>query len=158
MCLKQRVAIYLIILILSSVMGCTQRRPEKYSYEFTGLFDTVIQFTGYAKDQNAFEAMAESGRDLLEELDTLYDIYDQKEGVNNIKTINDMAGIQPVKVDSRIIDLIEFAVEGYEKTGGHVNIAMGPVLKIWHDYRTQGNTDPKNARVPDHADLEEAAK
>ena len=30
----------------------------KYSYEFLGTFDTVIQIIGYAEDSDEFEAMA----------------------------------------------------------------------------------------------------
>ena len=65
------------------------------------------------------------------ELHKLFDKYNNYEGINNIKTINDNAGIQPVKVEKAIIDLILFSREWYAETGRKTNIAMGPVLEIW---------------------------
>ena len=41
---------------------------------------------------------------------TSYDIYHDYEGMNNIKTINDNAGIQPVKVDEEIIELLKLGI------------------------------------------------
>ena len=38
------------------------------------------------------------------------DIYHDYEGMNNIKTINDNAGIQPVKVDEEIIELLKLGI------------------------------------------------
>ena len=58
----------------------------------------------------------------------LYDIYNDY-GFNNIKTINDKAGVEPVKVDRRIIDLLLFSKEAYEATYGAINVAMGAVFK-----------------------------
>ena len=64
-----------------------------------------------------------------------FDIYDNYDGVNNVKTINDNAGIAPVEVDKELIDLLELSREEYELTSGKVNVAMGSVLSIWHTYR-----------------------
>lgn len=36
----------------------------------------------------------------------------------------------------------------YELTDGKTNIAYGSVLKIWHEYRTDGIDDPENAELP----------
>ena len=38
--------------------------------------------------------------------------------MNNIKTINDNAGIQPVKVDEEIIELLKLGITMDEKTDG----------------------------------------
>jgi thiamine biosynthesis lipoprotein len=39
-----------------------------------------------------------------------------------------------------------------------MNIAMGSVLSIWHDYRTAGLDDYKNASLPPMSDLQAAAE
>jgi thiamine biosynthesis lipoprotein len=87
----------------------------------------------------------------------LYDIYNDYDGIANLKTVNDSAGIRAVKVDKRIIDLLKFSIEMHKKTNGKVNVAYGAVLEIWHKYRTEG-TDPKRAKVPTMSELEEANK
>ena len=43
-------------------------------------------------------------------------------------------------------------------TGGKVNVAMGSVLKLWHDARSDGINDPVNAKLPDRSALESAAE
>ncbi|MDD4493177.1 MAG: FAD:protein FMN transferase, partial [Eubacteriales bacterium] len=39
-----------------------------------------------------------------------------------------------------------------------VNVALGPVLKIWHEYRNDGLNNPENAELPPVELLKEAAK
>lgn len=130
---------------------------SKYNYEFLGAFDTVIQFMGYAKSQQDFEKMAKIGEARFVELNKLFDIYNDYDGINNIKTINDNAGIKPVEVSQEVMDLIQFSKDWYNKTGGYVNIALGPVLSIWHNYREAGINDPENAELPPMDILHEAA-
>ncbi|MEM5769324.1 MAG: FAD:protein FMN transferase, partial [Bacillota bacterium] len=83
---------------------------------------------------------------------------DDYAGVNNIKVVNDNAGNAPVLVDSRIIDLLQYAKEQYVLTKGTLNIALGPVLKLWHDYREAGTEDTENAELPPMALLQEENK
>ena len=68
------------------------------------------------------------------------------------------AGKEPVKVDKEIIDLLKFSIELYKKTDGEINIAMGKVLKIWHDYRTTGIDSPSQAELPSMELLHNASK
>lgn len=123
-----------------------------------GLFDTATTVIGYAESQEEFTALARKIQERLTRYHQLYDIYHDYEGLNNIKTINDHAGVAPVRVDPEIIALLRFAREQYFATGGAVNIAFGPVLKIWHDYRSRGIDDPEAAEVPPRGLLEEAAR
>lgn len=44
------------------------------------------------------------------------------------------------------------------ETGGAVNVAMGAVLSLWHDYREAGVNDPENAVLPPMELLREAEK
>ena len=78
--------------------------------------------------------------------------------MNNIKTINDNAGKEPVEVDPEIIALLKLGIEMEEQTDGNVNIAMGSVLSIWHDYREAGMNDPKQAKLPEMEELQAAAE
>lgn len=141
--------------------GCGQKNEPKltrYDAQFFGLFDTVISIIAYTKDEETFQAYADAFYDELETYHQLYDIYEDYPGIANIKTINDNAGIQPVVVDEKIIDMLEEAVEMYELTDGRINIAMGSVLSLWHECREAGNIDPDNARIPSEEQLKEAAQ
>ena len=79
-------------------------------------------------------------------------------GVNNLKTVNDSAGQAPVRVDQKIIDLLLACRELYGVTQGRVNVAMGSVLSLWHDYREAGTAHPEQAALPPMEALEEAAR
>lgn len=139
--------------------GCS-RGPvlTRYDAQFLQLFDTITTMVGYAKDKAVFTSYAQELHDQLEQYHKLYDIYNTYDGINNIKTINDNAGIKPVVVDQRIIDLLDFSKEMYQKTGGSFDVAMGSVLSIWHDYRTRGIDNPKEAQLPPMEDLKKAAE
>ena len=139
--------------------GCNVKpQLSRYDAQFLQLFDTVTSVVGYAKDKETFTAYVQEFHDELEEYHQLYDIYNEYEGINNLKTINDHAGIQPIEVDQRIIDLLEEALEMYELTDGYMNIAMGSVLEIWHDYRTEGIDNPLEASLPPMEALIEASE
>lgn len=142
--------------MLVSLTACGEKKLTRYESEFIMLFDTATRIVGFAETKEEFTEYSQIIYDNLKEYHQLYDIYNNYEGINNIKTINDNAGIKPVKVDKRIIDLLKFSKELYEKTNGQTNIAFGSVLKIWHDYRTKGIEDPENAALPSEDELRNA--
>ncbi|WP_349945628.1 FAD:protein FMN transferase [Lacrimispora sp. BS-2] len=133
------------------------KKEQRFHAEFLNLFDTVTQIVGYSKNKEEFTQIATDVHDELEIYHQLYDIYNDYEGIANIKTINDNAGKNPVKVDQKIIDMLKLAGEAYEKTDGKVNAAMGSVLSIWHDYRTKGIENPETAEIPPMDKLKETA-
>jgi thiamine biosynthesis lipoprotein len=148
-----------ILLISALLAGCGSANPAmtKYSYEFLGSFDTLIQFMGYAEDKAAFEVMAKRGQARFEALNRQYDRYHAYEGINNIMTINSQAGIAAVKVDKEITDLVKFSIKWHDKSPGACNIALGPVLELWHVARTKGLDFPDQAALPDMAELKKAS-
>ena len=154
---KRLLALTLALLILS---GCAvpSHSPELRRYEasFLTLFDTVTTIVGYAESEEAFETVAQDIHDELLAYHELFDIYHDYDGVNNIKTINDNAGGQPVKVDRRIIDLLLFCRELNQITNGTVDVTMGSVLSLWHQAREKGIEYPEEAALPEMAALEEA--
>jgi thiamine biosynthesis lipoprotein len=150
----RKIAFFAIILLLSVfITSCTIPLPpinggdtgggdkptevtprNKLFYEY---FDTVCIFHDYTGGSDEqFERLANLVEDELEICHKLFDIYNTYDGINNVKTVNDSAGGEPVKVDTRIIELLEFSKEMNEMTGGHVNVMMGSVLSIWHNYRS----------------------
>lgn len=144
----------MMVLLASSC----NRAPVKHQGSFLFLFNTITELVAYTKTEEDFNKLATFIKDELEIYHQLYDKYNSYEGINNIKTINDNAGKEPVKVDKKIIDLLKYSVSAYELFDGTVNIAMGSVLEVWHDYRTAGIDDPMNATLPPMELLEEANK
>lgn len=149
-----------LLCALLPACGRTQSQLNKYSAYSFDYFDTATTITGYAESQEAFDAVANAALAQLGEYHRLYDIYHRYEGMENLCTINDLVdGAHPtVKVDRRIIAMLLYAREMYDKTGGMVNVAMGSVLKLWHDYRTVGMSDPAAAALPPMEKLQEAAR
>ena len=152
----KRLIIPLLALLLVVGSGCAKKRI-RYQAEFLSLFDTVTTIVGYAENKEEFTVLAGRIKDKLMEYHRLFDIYNSYAGLNNIKTINDNAGIAPVKVDEELIAMLLFAKEQYYVTDGKTNIAFGSVLRIWHDYRENGISDPLGAEVPPKQLLEVAA-
>ena len=148
----------LLCLLLSSCAGQTQPEQKKYTATFLTMFDTVTAIVGYADSEEEFQRITKPIHDELLIYHQLFDIYNDYDGVNNLKTVNDNAGIQPVLVDRKIIDLLLDCRQYYETTNGCVNVAMGSVLKLWHVARNEGINDPANARLPKMDDLRNAAQ
>lgn len=155
---KKVVACLLAIVIVTNLTSCRQIKLKRYNASFLELFDTVTTITGYANNKDEFTQYAQLIHDNLKEYHELYDIYNDYDGINNVKTINDNAGRKPVKVDKRIIDMLKFAKEAYKLTDGQMNAAFGAVLCVWHDYRTRGVDDPLHAQLPPMELLEEKNK
>ena len=142
-----------VLLVLS---GCGTGL-QRYEATYWDVFDTVTTVTGYAAVQAEFDAAAREIHDALLEYHRLYNIYESYDGLRNLKTVNDQAGIGPVPVDERILSLLQFAQTAWTETGSRVNAAMGSVLALWHDAREQALEDPDRAALPDRSALEEAA-
>lgn len=155
--MKKILAISILAVALIFTASCGQQVTKREA-SFLTLFDTVTRIVQYTDDEEGFAEIAEFIRGELEGYHQLYDIYKDYDGIANIKTVNDNAGIAPVKVDRRIIDLVLAGKLYNEETGGRVNIAYGAVLSIWHDYRTDGIDNPSNAKLPPMELLEEAAE
>lgn len=156
--IRKIVTIGLSLLLLLNLAACGTPEKKRFEGEFLQLFDTATRIIGYANSKEEFREYVQLIHDELEIYHQLYDIYNDYEGINNIKTINDNAGVQPVKVDQRIIDLLIFARDAYEMSEGRMNVALGAVLRIWHDYREEGTEDPESAEVPPMEILKAAAE
>ena len=160
--MRKILALLLAALLLT---GCampsreaSEAAPAIYQASFLTLFDTVTVIKGSAESQEAFDALAQNVHDQLERYHQLFDIYNSYEGLHNLKTVNDMAGVEPVVVDGAIIELLQDCRSYYDLTGGKVNVAMGSVLALWHDARNEGIHDPDNARLPEMEELQAVAE
>jgi len=145
-------------LALTLCVSCGSGKPEKFDAQFDGLFDTHAEIVGYAGSEKEFTKYSRLIYDEMTEYNRQFDIYNNYEGINNLKTVNDDAGIQPVKVDGSIIQLLKFCTAAYIESDDTINIAMGSVLSIWYDFREFGNAHPDQASLPKMSDLQAAAQ
>ena len=145
----------LFVALLPLVAGCGLRQPASNRYEgsFLDVFDTVTTVILYDTDRNAAQQKIDEIHNALLRYHRLYDIYHEYEGIHNLCTVNNNAGVAPVSVEPPILELLQFAKEAYDRTGGRMNVAMGSVLSLWHDCREAGIQDPEHAVLPDAAAL-----
>jgi thiamine biosynthesis lipoprotein len=136
--------------------GNVGKEFHKFSTEFFDTFDTLVSFTAFAKDEAEFQKYAEIFHGEMIRLHRLFDVYNNYEGLANMKTVNDGAGGAPLRVDPSVTDLLEAAMGAYEDTEGAVNVALGPVLAIWHDLRAKALANG-GVSVPTRAELNAAA-
>ncbi len=147
----------MLALLLTGCAGAGEPEKKQYTATFLTLFDTVTTIVGRAEREEDFQLSVQAIRQELERYHQLFDIYHDYEGLNNLKTVNDAAGIAPVTVDPAIIALLKDCWEYYDLTNGKVNVAMGSVLYLWHEARSDSFDDPANAHLPEQTALEEAS-
>jgi len=150
-------AVLMVLIGLALSFYQKENMQEQYRKNYIDAFDTVTTIIGYGDSQEDVTAKADVLMDELKRYHKLYDIYNSYDGINNLRTINNNAGIAPVVVDKEIIDLLKFSINLYDKTNGQTNIALGSVLKIWHNYRNYGIDNPSEAALPSLEELQEAA-
>ena len=155
--MKRLFALLLLPVLLCGCVRVDVPEQKHYTATFLNLFDTVTTIIGSGESEAAFQAQAQQLHDQLLHYHQLFDIYQEYEGMNNLKTVNDRAGIAPVQVDGSIIRLLKDCREYYDRTGGKVNVAMGGVLRLWHEARSDALRDPREAALPEETRLAEAA-
>ncbi len=133
-------------------------KKERYQSGFLDLFDTYSSVIAYDSSDNAFDEHYNQFHDKLAEYDKLYDIYNSYDNMENLCTVNKKAKDGPVKVDGRIIDLLEYCRYVYDLSNHQTNICFGAVLSIWHDSREYASNNPENAVLPDMKELQSAAE
>ena len=158
---RMTAALLAAVLSLSLLVGCKPKKElTRYTTIFYDVFDTVTQVIAYCESEEEFNTQMQALHQDLIAYNQLYDIYNDYDGVVNVKTINENAGKAPVQVDDRILSMLELAQQMYELTGGKINIAMGSVLGIWHDYReaAEQNASETDNTLPTQEELEAAAQ
>ena len=145
-------------LLLFSLLlpGCGTAR--RYSVTWADVFDTVTTFTAYTRSRAEFDALADRLHGYLQEEHRRFDIYREYDDTVNLCTVNRRAAGEAVSVDQDLMALLLFAREMYGRSGKKLNIALGPVLRLWEDARKHAAADPASAAPPDPSVLAEAAE
>lgn len=145
--MKKILSLVLSFVLLFSLFGCTNTKYTKYSKSFLELFDTASSITAYDTSQENFDKKYNELYKVIKKYSELFDIYNGYDDIINIKYLNDNAYKEPIEVDKEIIDLLNISKLAYGVTNGKVNIAMGSVLSIWHDYREDGEALPPKSKL-----------
>lgn len=136
----KKIKIIAILLMTFCLLSC-KKKEELKMFKKTSVnsgFDTFIELISYEKNQKEFDEKFEIVTKDFTKYHQLFDIYHNYENINNLKTINDKAGLEAIKVDDEIINLLKQAKELYDVTGKVFDVSCGSVLKIYHDYRDKG--------------------
>ncbi len=157
--IKRVLGLLLAVCVTAGMAGCASLSTvTKQSRTYLDAFDTVTEISAYGIGEEAFAADVEELHDLMLDYHRLYDIYNAYPELTNLHAVNAAAGGEPVAVDSRILDLLDYGLDAYKKTGGQVNILYGAVLSLWHDRRAAALDKPEDAALPNAAALTAAAK
>lgn len=153
----KKIAVGLLSLLL--LAGCTKPEPkyEKFSGNFFGTFDTVVQLVAYTESQEEFDRYLKKLEETFQELHKDFDNYHTYEGMNNIMNINEQAGIAPVKVSDEMIELLTITEERYDTSSTKTDISNGALYAVWHKYREEGLDAPETAVLPPKEELDAAA-
>lgn len=151
----------IVLLLVISLAGCTSKTQKQYSKTtLTAGFDTSITLLASADSQEEFDDYFQLMINEFTTYNKFFDKYNSYEGINNIKTINDQAGIEAVKVDPIIMEMMILSKEIYTVSDEFFDITMGAVLNIWHNYRedaiNSNEFDPVG-EVPTISELENAS-
>ena len=173
----------LIVILLGlglALSACTSTDKSKYScasVEKTKFYRCVVvlteigasmngseisvSFTAYVPKKSQFDTYVDIVKSEYLRLNHIFDKYNDIQGVNNVKMVNDKAGVSPVVVDQALIDLLLLSKEWTTKSNGTFDVTLGAVLKIWHTVREEGqilNEDGFGGEIPKLVDLQAAAK
>ena len=142
---KRAGSLLILFSLVISLFSCgrSSSSPQPNKRIFFDYFDTVGTFYDYTgAEYSHFSPIADRVEAELLEYHRLFDIYNEYDGIVNLASLNKTAGEGARKVDEKIINMLLFAKEMHKITGGEVNVAMGAVLKIWHEYREAGKAIP----------------
>ena len=119
----------LLLLLLFAVGGC---QPQPKSLQRTDyLLDTVVTLTLY----DATEADLDAA---FKEIRQLSDLLDAYAPFSDLGWMQAAAGLKPVAVAPETMELLVFAKEMYEGTGGYLDVTVGPLIDLW-DIRNGGH-------------------
>ena len=141
--MKKKIFVSIILILFCFVSYSLSKTEEKISRDGFSM-NTLIRMTVYAHD----EKILDDAFNLLNKLDKELSMYDLS---SDISKINLMSGIEKVKVNSEIIDVIKDSKKVYDLSGGVFNPLIGPVTRLW-------KINQADNTIPSPESLDEAIK
>ena len=146
--MKKFVTGFLLILSFFALLACSSKEETASQLPVVktpltrseSLLHTVVQLSIYHEDQ---ESAMDGAIELIQELESL--LSTSLEG-SDVYRINEAAGKEAVKVDSRTFELIQAALAASKNSDGRFDITIGVVNKLW-------NIGSENARKPEASEI-----
>lgn len=120
--MKRRVALLVALLLLFVGAGCQGQKKALSRTDY--LLDTVVTLTLYG----AAEADLDAAFSEIRRLSGLLDAYDP---FSDLGWLQAAAGQRFVAVSEETMELLVFAKEMYERTGGYLDVTVGPLIDLW---------------------------
>lgn len=134
--MKKTIALLLFAFMMMVLLcACSAKKDRYTAYDYS--FDTDVTLIAYCGSQKSFDQLKETVFGTMKRLHRAFDIYHGYEGVSNLYALNQAAG-NPVAVEPEVMELLAYGKQICALTEGRVNIAMGAVLRLWHDARETG--------------------
>ena len=141
------VVVICVLFLIFYIIYNKNNTYKEYKTTFNYM-DTNIEVRIYSKDKNLANQELKEVEKIFDKYHKLTDKYNSYDGINNIYYIhNNTSSDEYIKLDKELFDLIEYAKDYTQKTDGLVDIKMGNVLDLWHQYRTL------NMGVPSYEEL-----
>lgn len=116
--MKKRWFLLICCMLCLIFPGCNSQKYERYRGEFYGTFDTVVTIVGYVQKERDFDRYLSYAQERFQYFHQLFDRYEAYTDVTNIKTINDNAGISPVKVSKGFVRVFGILYDVVRKKPG----------------------------------------
>ena len=114
---RKPTALICILVLCTILTSCGAKEQQNVKIEPKGkvyfsYFDTVSYIYDYSGDSaERFDDRSADVSHILEEYHRLFDIYHEYAGINNLCTINRLAGGEPISVDQKLVDFLLYAKE-----------------------------------------------
>ena len=120
--MRKTIALLLTLLFLFSFVDC-QAQPQPLTCT-DYLLDTVVTLTLYGATEADLDAA-------FQEIRRLSDLIDAYSPTSDLGRLQAAAGQEPVTVSPETVELLAFAKEMYERTGGYLDVTVGPLIDLW---------------------------
>lgn len=144
------------------IEGCSYLSDDEHitcTFQYLDYLDTHIVLTIYLETsitEKQYNTIHDDIEDILKLYHQISDKYNTYDNVVNIKTINDDPTTTHT-ISSELYDMIDTSLTYQKDVDNLFNIALSPVLEVWHDYRESCNIYEKNVNciLPENTLLDE---
>ncbi|MDY5730404.1 MAG: FAD:protein FMN transferase [Eubacteriales bacterium] len=143
--MKRILSLFCIAIILC--VAPMVQAQEKFRYDFFNTFDTMISVIAFADSKAEFDKTMQIAEAKFQMYHKYFDIYHEYEGMVNLATLNAKAHVEPVQIEAELFSFLEYCKQVHMQYPSRANIAMGNMLSIWHDFRTEASKGG-NAQIP----------